>query len=92
MMALLRIAVLKMSLYDKGATYGSNLQNLKYRNEWNHQAGARETGTETEQLQRPHYGQGGLPPLTPVSLFVNLIQVNPPPSTRLCSLFRKQPT
>lgn len=42
MVALLRIAVLKMSLYDRGATYGSNLQNLKYRNEWKHPAGARE--------------------------------------------------
>ncbi|KAK4055154.1 peroxisome assembly protein (Peroxin-2) [Microbotryomycetes sp. JL201] len=40
MMALLRIAVLKLSLFDKGATYGSALQNLKYRNEWSHQAGA----------------------------------------------------
>jgi peroxin-2 len=37
MMALLRIAVLKMSLFDRGATYGSGLQNLKYRNEWKHQ-------------------------------------------------------
>lgn len=36
MTALLRIAVLKMSLYDRGATYGSELQNLKYRNEWKH--------------------------------------------------------
>lgn len=36
MTALLRIAVLKMSLYDRGATYGSGLQNLKYRNEWKH--------------------------------------------------------
>ncbi|KAK4057724.1 peroxisome assembly protein (Peroxin-2) [Microbotryomycetes sp. JL221] len=40
MMALLRIAVLKLSLYDKGQTYGSGLQNLKYRNEWSHQRGA----------------------------------------------------
>lgn len=36
MMALLRLAVLQMSLYERGATYGSTLQNLKYRNEWNH--------------------------------------------------------
>ncbi|KAM0793534.1 hypothetical protein ACM66B_000972 [Microbotryomycetes sp. NB124-2] len=40
MLAMLRIAVLKLSLFDKGATYGSALQNLKYRNEWSHQAGA----------------------------------------------------
>ncbi|SCZ87357.1 BZ3500_MvSof-1268-A1-R1_Chr2-2g04823 [Microbotryum saponariae] len=33
LMALLRIAVLKMSIYDRGITYGSGLQNLKYRNE-----------------------------------------------------------
>ncbi|ORY90190.1 Pex12 amino terminal region-domain-containing protein [Leucosporidium creatinivorum] len=39
MMAMLRIAVLKMSLYDRGATYGAGLQNLKYRNEWKHQEG-----------------------------------------------------
>lgn len=43
MMAMLRIAVLKMSLYDRGATYGAGLQNLKYRNEWKHQEGARES-------------------------------------------------
>lgn len=36
-MAILRIAVLKMSLYERGATYGAELQNLKYRNEWQHQ-------------------------------------------------------
>lgn len=36
MTALLRLAVLKMSLYERGATYGSGLQNLKYRNERKH--------------------------------------------------------
>lgn len=39
MMALMRLAVLKMSLFERGATYGSVLQNLKYRNERKHQDG-----------------------------------------------------
>ena len=39
MLAVLRTAILKMSLWERGATYGSSLQNLKYRNERRHQDG-----------------------------------------------------
>lgn len=38
-LALLRLAVLRMSLWDRGATYGSTLQNLRYRNEGRHHKG-----------------------------------------------------
>lgn len=38
-MALLRLAVLKLSLWESGATYGSALQNLRYRNEGRHAKG-----------------------------------------------------
>ncbi|BGP36401.1 peroxisome assembly protein (Peroxin-2) [Rhodotorula kratochvilovae] len=38
-LALLRLAVLRMSLWDSGATYGSTLQNLRYRNEAQHGKG-----------------------------------------------------
>ncbi|GAA5922922.1 pex2/pex10/pex12 family protein [Sporobolomyces koalae] len=35
-LALLRLAVLKMSLWDTASSYGSSLQNLRYRNEGKH--------------------------------------------------------
>ena len=38
-MVLLRFTILRMSLFERGATYGATLQNLKYRNEWAHQNG-----------------------------------------------------
>lgn len=41
-MAVLRMAVLYMSLIERSATYGSMLQNLKYRNEWRHVADSRQ--------------------------------------------------
>lgn len=34
----LRLILYKFSIYDRGATYGAMLQNLKYRNEWAHRA------------------------------------------------------
>ncbi|GAA6043240.1 hypothetical protein JCM8097_008478 [Rhodosporidiobolus ruineniae] len=39
LLALLRLAVMRMSLYETGATYGSALQNLRYRNEAKHVGG-----------------------------------------------------
>lgn len=40
LLALLNLVLFKFSVYDSGATYGAQLQNLKYRNEWKHR-GAR---------------------------------------------------
>ncbi|KAJ8297193.1 Ran-specific GTPase-activating protein 1 [Rhodotorula toruloides] len=46
-MALLRLAVLKLSLWESGATYGSALQNLRYRNEGRHAKGLQSTATDS---------------------------------------------
>ncbi|KAN0063107.1 peroxisome assembly protein (Peroxin-2) [Thecaphora frezii] len=35
----LKLVLFKFSIYDRGASYGSMLQNLKYRNEWAHKGG-----------------------------------------------------
>lgn len=35
---LLRLLLYKFSIYDRSASYGAMLQNLKYRNEWVHRA------------------------------------------------------
>ncbi|KAG0164202.1 peroxisome assembly protein (Peroxin-2) [Apophysomyces sp. BC1034] len=36
LLALLNLVLFKLSIYDSSATYGGQLQNLKYRNEWKH--------------------------------------------------------
>ncbi|KAI7885942.1 Pex12 amino terminal region-domain-containing protein [Mucor mucedo] len=36
LLGLLNLTLFKLSIYDSSATYGSQLQNLKYRNEWKH--------------------------------------------------------
>ncbi|CAO3653654.1 unnamed protein product [Cunninghamella echinulata] len=36
MLAILNFILFKLSVYDSSATYGAQLQNLKYRNEWEH--------------------------------------------------------
>ncbi|ORZ10518.1 Pex12 amino terminal region-domain-containing protein [Absidia repens] len=36
MLGILNLVLFKLSIYDSSATYGSQLQNLKYRNEWKH--------------------------------------------------------
>ncbi|GAA5823053.1 hypothetical protein JCM3770_005714 [Rhodotorula araucariae] len=46
-LALLRLAVLRMSLWDRGATYGSTLQNLRYRNEARHGKGLQGAATDS---------------------------------------------
>lgn len=38
-LALLRLAVLRYSVWEGGATYGAKLQNLRWRNEWAHLRG-----------------------------------------------------
>ncbi|BGO99130.1 peroxisome assembly protein (Peroxin-2) [Rhodotorula toruloides] len=56
-MALLRLAVLKLSLWESGATYGSALQNLRYRNEGRHAKGLQSTATDSNltRLQKLAY-------------------------------------
>ncbi|GAA5925178.1 hypothetical protein JCM3775_006388 [Rhodotorula graminis] len=46
-LALLRLAILRMSLWDRGATYGSTLQNLRYRNEGRHAKGLQGAATDS---------------------------------------------
>ncbi|KAL7321101.1 peroxisome assembly protein (Peroxin-2) [Mucor circinelloides] len=36
LLAILNLVLFKLSIYDSSATYGAQLQNLKYRNEWKH--------------------------------------------------------
>ncbi|CEP09727.1 hypothetical protein [Parasitella parasitica] len=36
LLALLNLVLFKLSIYDSSASYGAQLQNLKYRNEWQH--------------------------------------------------------
>ena len=38
-LALLRLVLYKYSIWDRGASYGAMLQNLRYRNEWAHRGG-----------------------------------------------------
>ncbi|GAA5898098.1 hypothetical protein JCM8208_000154 [Rhodotorula glutinis] len=56
-LALLRLAVLRMSLWDRGATYGSTLQNLRYRNEGRHAKGLQGAATDStlSRLQKLAY-------------------------------------
>lgn len=42
----LRLILYKFSVYDRGATYGAMLQNLRYRNEWAHQKGLQSTARD----------------------------------------------
>ncbi|GAA5997243.1 pex2/pex10/pex12 family protein [Rhodotorula paludigena] len=46
-LAVLRLAVLRLSLWDSGATYGSTLQNLRYRNEAKHAHGLQSTARDS---------------------------------------------
>lgn len=41
--ALLNLVLFKLSVYDSGASYGSQLQNLKFRNEWMHKGSRKMT-------------------------------------------------
>lgn len=41
--ALLQLVLWKLSIYERGATYGAMLQNLRYRNEWLHSKGLQST-------------------------------------------------
>ncbi|CAO1616031.1 unnamed protein product [Sympodiomycopsis kandeliae] len=43
LLALLKLVLFKYSIWDRGASYGAMLQNLKYRNEWAHKHGLQST-------------------------------------------------
>lgn len=47
----LKLALFKFSIWDRGASYGSMLQNLKYRNEWAHR-GALQSTARDQPLSR----------------------------------------
>ncbi|CAO3641615.1 unnamed protein product [Mucor hiemalis] len=51
LLGLLNLILFKLSVYDSSATYGSQLQNLKYRNEWKH-GGALESIAKDAPLTR----------------------------------------
>ncbi|KAI9492243.1 Pex12 amino terminal region-domain-containing protein [Zychaea mexicana] len=58
LLAVLNLFLFKLSVYDSSATYGSQLQNLKYRNEWKH-GGALESiakDAPLSQAQKILYG------------------------------------
>ncbi|PKI85073.1 Pex2p [Malassezia vespertilionis] len=43
---LLRVVLYKFSIYDRSASYGAMLQNLKFRNEWAHRSGLQSTAVD----------------------------------------------
>ncbi|GAA5987632.1 hypothetical protein JCM11641_001174 [Rhodosporidiobolus odoratus] len=47
LLAFLRLAVMRMSLWKSGATYGSALQNLRYRDERKHEGLGRASGSDS---------------------------------------------
>lgn len=51
LMLFLKLALFKFSIWDRGASYGSMLQNLKYRNEWAHR-GALQSTARDQPLSR----------------------------------------
>lgn len=51
LLLLLKLALFKFSIFDRGASYGSMLQNLKYRNEWAHR-GALQSTARDQPLSR----------------------------------------
>ncbi|KAG9303734.1 hypothetical protein G9A89_018631 [Geosiphon pyriformis] len=58
LVALLQFALYRLSIYDSDATYGAQLQNLKYRNEKAHGGGFQSTATNAPltKFQRMLYG------------------------------------
>ncbi|MCO5554340.1 hypothetical protein L7F22_007869 [Adiantum nelumboides] len=46
LLLVLRLALYKFSIFDRGATYGAMLQNLRYRNEWAHRGGLQSTSRD----------------------------------------------
>ena len=46
LLLMLRLVLYKLSIVDRGATYGAMLQNLRYRNEWAHSGGLQSTSRD----------------------------------------------
>lgn len=65
---LLRLLLYKFSIYDRSASYGAMLQNLKYRNEWVHRARHPGTATSTARDAPLSAIQLGLYPLFTIVL------------------------
>ncbi|WFD19398.1 peroxisome assembly protein (Peroxin-2) [Malassezia caprae] len=65
---LLRLLLYKFSIYDRSASYGAMLQNLKYRNEWVHRAHRAHAGTSTARDAPLSPIQLGLYPLLTIVL------------------------
>ncbi|BGP12377.1 peroxisome assembly protein (Peroxin-2) [Rhodosporidiobolus nylandii] len=55
LLALLRVAVMRLSLWESGASYGSGLQNLRYRDEAAHEAGRGGTDAPLTRVQKLAY-------------------------------------
>lgn len=51
LLALLKVVLFKYSIWDRGASYGAMLQNLRYRNEWAHRGG-REYASSDKDIGR----------------------------------------
>ena len=65
---LLRLLLYKFSIYDRSASYGAMLQNLKYRNEWVHRAHSTHAVTSTARDAPLSMVQLGLYPLLTIVL------------------------
>lgn len=48
LLLVLRLVLYKFSIWDRGATYGAMLQNLRYRNEWAHRGGLQSTSRDAK--------------------------------------------
>lgn len=51
LLALLKLVLFKYSIWDRGASYGAMLQNLRYRNEWAHRGGREYLNMRSGRLQ-----------------------------------------
>ena len=94
----LRLILYKFSIYDRGATYGAMLQNLKYRNEWAHRAHCtyRENLTDfflqyTQRLGMRHYLPFNLPCIRCSRLFCHICTAKPNRSCQAASTISRQP-
>jgi hypothetical protein len=78
LLALLKLVLFKYSIWDRGASYGAMLQNLRYRNEWAHRGGCEYTARKKVTTA------GGGKSLNRFSLCISFPQYNRPFSQRPC--------
>jgi len=94
----LRLILYKFSIYDRGATYGAMLQNLKYRNEWAHRARCtyRENLANifflqcTQRLGMRHCLSFNLPCIRCSRLFCHICTAKPKRSCRVTNSISRQ--